>query len=481
MTQTLSPAIRRHVAEWTVLVVAVLLCVALLSVHWQYGQQGLVVVLLPVLIGIWIFFAREAWWVMVPAVVSAGGVFYFGFRIYPHEIGMVVSLLPLVPVVAVRRNVLIRRTRLPRWAYALLFYLGAHFAFSAYLCRLEGLPGFGTMFRVYVRGLWPLIFAVPFFAYGSSRYLKRALAAIYATALIRSTLGALGYFFPAIFMVPVINYVVPGVYTGGIELRESALWLLFASMAYLSMVRRPFWVAVNLAMVVVCGWFVLLGGGRVSLGMFFVAPLLWAVLERRWVLLLGGALLLASVVMTLNVRPDMVYRFPARVRRTLSIVILKSPYQDVHRLVEGSDEWHQRLAVLGARKWLSSPVSFLLGNRVYPFDEEFKSLTASMDVKLRVAADLGYYESGLWTVLAVIGLVGAWLYVMLFIVLLREPAAALWRRGIRDHTDAFAFLAVVSLAVWLLFSWIAGHFPSEQLLLALIARAAYDDRQAASI
>jgi hypothetical protein len=122
-------------------------------------------------------------------------------------------------------------------------------------------------------------------------------------------------------------------------------------------------------------------------------------------------------------------------------------------------------------------MTFLFGNRLLPFDEQFSADSASVFVKMRIAASMGYYESGLWTILAVLGVAGGVLYILVFVGLLRPIIRPLLQHRICDYTHAFYFLAAAGTAVWLTFSWIAGHFPSQELLMAVIARAAYEDQK----
>ena len=50
------------------------------------------------------------------------------------------------------------------------------------------------------------------------------------------------------------------------------------------------------------------------------------------------------------------------------------------------------------------------------------------------------------------------------------------RHGIPDYAPAFYFLGVSLAFTWAVFCWISGHFPSETLLYAAIAHAAYQDQ-----
>ena len=69
------------------------------------------------------------------------------------------------------------------------------------------------------------------------------------------------------------------------------------------------------------------------------------------------------------------------------------------------------------------------------------------------------------------------LYIIVFSYFLGPVIRSLWHNQICDPAQAFAFMAVASMVIWVGFCWGVGHFPSQQLMLAVIARAAYDDQQ----
>ncbi|MCX7590213.1 MAG: hypothetical protein N2255_01155, partial [Kiritimatiellae bacterium] len=413
---------------------------------------------------------------LLPGLLYLGGVFYFGFKVYTYEIGLVLCMFPLVPVLAVQKTSNFRRAPLPRSIHLLLVYIVAHLLFSWYLCKVDGLSGAGSLIRVYVRGIWPLVFALVFYPFGSTRPLKVTLVVMYLAALVRSILGTIGFFSPGLWYVPVINFILPGGYTAGLELREAAISLGFVALCFFSLASSKVAKLLHVSALLFAILGILLGGGRASLAIFASVPLFWAITTRqRWALVL--LLILGFVVVWfVNTDPDWLYKFPPRVQRTLSILVVSEPEHGVHQHSAGSDEWHFQLARRAVRNWLKTPISALFGSRIYPFNQDFLSESASVELKMEVAASMGYYESGLWTVLASLGLVGAVMYIHVFSNLLRPVIPALFREGICDHAHAFYFLAVAGTLVWLVFSWIAGHFPSHELMLTLIARAAYDDR-----
>ena len=146
-------------------------------------------------------------------------------------------------------------------------------------------------------------------------------------------------------------------------------------------------------------------------------------------------------------------------------------------MVDGSDEWHRQLALMAITRWTASPWSFLFGHRLIPFAAGTDPMTQSFFDIMKSAADLGYYEAGFWTVLAVTGAVGGILYGVTLWKLARPLWGWVWRKRNWVPSTAFGFMALSSTLLWFVFGWILGHFPSEQIILLLIARAAYEDEK----
>jgi hypothetical protein len=232
-------------------------------------------------------------------------------------------------------------------------------------------------------------------------------------------------------------------------------------------------------MIAVSGVMVLFGAGRVGFLMYLFAILFFLVIHRCYTILVTLALVLSLLCGTLNAAPDTLYRFPKPIRRTLSSLVFQSKYSSVHEEVEASNEWHFQLARRGRYEWLKSPRTFFFGNRIRPFSEDYTARSANVFTQLEIAVGMGAYESGLWTVVACTGVVGAFLYGSLMLFLWRSPLRRLRRSGIHNASEAFYFLALCRGGTWLLFCWIAGHFPADELMFATIAKAASDDEAAA--
>jgi len=425
----------------------------------------------------WVLFSRGAWWFTVPTALCLGGMLNIGFKIYSYEFGFFLALIAAIPIALTRGSGRSRTSFLPPALVALGVYLAFRMGVDLYMGLMDGYP-LGNIFRVYVIGLWPLVFAIPFVFLGSTKHLKTALWIMYSAALVRCLLGVAGYVFPQVLPMTGISVVLPGLYSEGIELRASGIWLLYLALSSWSLSgRRIHWV--HSSMVVFAVACVLLGGGRGSLGLMVGLLGIWMCVERRFVMLGVCAVSLAAIAVTLNVNPDLIYGFPDRLQRMLSILMVRSPFLDVHRIIEGSDEWHRQLATIAIARWTDSPVSFLFGHRLIPFSAGMDPMAQSFYDVMKTAADLGYYEAGLWTTLAVTGAVGGILYGLTLWKLSKPLWGWVRKERVRSIAGAFGFMALSSTLLWLVFGWIMGHFPSEQIVMLLIARAAYEDQKSA--
>jgi hypothetical protein len=97
--------------------------------------------------------------------------------------------------------------------------------------------------------------------------------------------------------------------------------------------------------------------------------------------------------------------------------------------------------------------------------------------QMNLSAKVGAYESGWWTVIAVTGVVGLVLYAIVLFYLLRKLLPILLRERVRDHSHAFAFMAVFGIIIWIGLGWTNGGFPSTEILFGFLALAALEDRQ----
>lgn len=456
-------------------------CLGALYLIQLTGERGplslaiTVSMLLPV---VWIVFAGPVWWMAVPICVAFGGALMVGYRIMLHELALLIAIVAMIPFVAVHpASSRPRRGRLTWMLYALALLLIGNWAVSSYVWYLQSPNGIGTMTRSYMHAFWSVLFAILLYRYGPMKGLKVLLAILYTTCLVRVVIGIVAESLGVITTPTPSGFVFSGSVLGLADLRFAGLQLLLLSFACWQFARSRWAQLLHLVSAIGAIWLVGLGGGRASLGMLCMVPLVWSILRRRLAWFSVAAAVVVLLVVLLNQRVDLVYRLPNTVQRAVSVLIVESSTRgiDWHERLRSSNEWHHRLTTLAIERWLESPATFFFGNRVEPYDEAFDALSATIDMKAEIAARLGLYESGLWSVLAVHGAVGMALYLGVFIWLLAKPARQLRTEGIRNVRHVYYFLGVVTSVLWVTMSWIAGGFPSQELMLAAIARAVYED------
>jgi len=426
------------------------------------------------LVVLWTLLARDSWWLLVPAFVAFGGFFHFGFKVLAHEAALISCLLALVVALLVDRTPREVHSRVPQSACWLIAYMIVHFGVSAYLMKSDQLPGIGRVGRVYMHGLWPLLFLVPFHLYGKTALLRKTFIIVYWVTVFRVTLGAVSYFYPALVYLPGVNLFLPTTLSGALDLRGSALLFTSLNLCYFLMVRSRVRKAIHFLLIAGSGVLCLLGSGRGPFLVFCTLPLILGLLRRRLIFLFCALASLGTVVLLLNRSPDVLYSLPAPAKRALSVLILDRPTHDLHRADMLSIMWHFELGKRAFQKWTASAFSFAFGNRVYAYSEEAVAGSRGFGAMADEAARTGAYEAGLWTILAVTGIVGLVLYILLFGRLLRGLAEQIRLHGIPDYAHAAYFLAVSSALVWVVFCWIMGHFPSADLMWAVIAHKVYE-------
>jgi hypothetical protein len=430
----------------------------------------------------WFGLARRRWWLIVPAATGIGGYFYFGFKLYPHEVALLGAFIPLALAVAVRLSGTLqkREADFPLALYFLSFYLFAHWVGSNVYNNIHNDSGIGNVSRSYFNALWVILFVIAFWRYGSTNYVRVALLISYIAAFARLVIGLLTYFSEAFAYIPVINYVLPGsTHTRGADLRASALTLgMFAACYFLiqkGFSRKAFHGAVFLGSFAA----LLFGSGRGVLVLLCLVPFSIALLYRKAVPIVLFLITTIILVGALNFNPTVLDGLPYSVQRSVSVLILDKGTADSYGRTSTSDLWHEQLRRIGFKKWTQDWNSFLFGTGMRPFDsamyDQIAGKTTFEDL-LASSSKVGAYESGWWTVIAVTGLVGLVSYLVVFAYLLRRLLPVLWKEGIADHRHAFAFLGVFGIVNWLALGWANGSFPGVEIMYAFIAVCAFQDR-----
>ncbi|MEO6971709.1 MAG: hypothetical protein ABI217_12545 [Chthoniobacterales bacterium] len=468
---------------WMATAVGLLVCVAIGMAVANYAV-GTAIMLATFALGLtWITTAKERWWLLVPAAGTLGGYFWFGFKLYPHEVALAGALIPLFLGRALRMHATEQHRSIPFPTVLNLLglYLMAHWLGSNIYNKLDGTSGYGNVTRAYFNAFWVIVFLFAFWKHGSTKYIPAALLVSYLAAGFRVGVGILTYFTSAFAYIPVINYVLPGsTHARGSDLRASGLTLATLAACYFlihkGFVRKSFHLFVFLGSCVA----LLFGSGRTVLVLVCLVPICAALLYRKIVPLILSTFVVGTLLVILNVEPTLLDHVAAPVQRSASILLLNKEQSVKYGLAESSDEWHANLRALGFKKWTESWHNFLFGTGIRPYDNAIVETVAGVTTNedyLESSAKVGAYESGWWTVIAVTGLVGLLLYLSVLVYLLRKLLPVLLHEKVRDHRHAFAFMAVFGIVIWLGLGWTNGGFPSTEIMFGFLALLAIEDKK----
>jgi hypothetical protein len=217
-----------------------------------------------------------------------------------------------------------------------------------------------------------------------------------------------------------------------------------------------------------------LGASRVAALSALLNPLIWAIVQRRRTVLLVAIIAAASLLVASNYSAEFYDSLPAGTRRSLSRFVVIRDVEE-HGITADSDVYHFMLLRSGRSRWTQDLVSFTFGGKVEGWDEQFRMQT-SVEQLADVAARLQSYENAFFTVTATLGIVGLLLFTRAVYWLYRPFTRNILRKGIRNQNDALAYVAVQSLVIYVGFSWIAGGYPSGQVVLGTLAAVSFYDR-----
>lgn len=425
----------------------------------------------------WIVLSGEGWWMPMAFALGIGGFFYVPFKLYPHEIALAicaVALLPRIPfkIAGLRKE----RPRLPIPFFLVLIYIVGHLSLG--VLEYWNHNGLGNIGRAYMNALWPLLFGLGYYYYGSTKQMRPALRLLYLAILIRMGMGLLNYFTDDVFVIPGLNYTIDPQ-----DLRASGYMLLFLSGLMLVTTESPIakvWHALIFGLSFYA-W--LLGGSRAQVAGVIILGFLLLMIFRKWIQITVLGALVAIFLAVINVSPSIIEPLPYRIQRALSALIIGSTaVVDVQMDVKGSDQFREVISTEGYNRWTSSPTSLLIGVGIKPFDENATLQASRFEVDsftlvIQSSADVGAYETGLWTVLAVTGGVGFILYGWLLISLGRDCIRAVQAGHLRGGELAICAWAGCALVGWFLTCYLYGGFPSFELFLGFLAKAVVEDRR----
>lgn len=454
---------------------ALALFVGVAVAEGQYLGMGLFAA--AILLMIWAVWGQDIWWMPIFFFMTLGGMFVFGFKIYSHEIAVLVCFLPMILALAMRKSLLRSRiTELPLVLVLLLVYLGSHYLAVIGYHQVNGLDGFGNITRRYMDAIWPLLILVPFLWLGNTSKLKWVLPLIGIAALVRFALGFTIAQFEVteLIYVPGINFV-PAAGGNMQDLRNSGSTLAMVAICYFCLTRSLLLRSLLLVILGVAVYGTFLGGGRITVvvvsGMFGFILLIYrnyAFLSMWFSAVLMGAIFL-------NAFPDVLFGAHDKIRRAASAFIIDRDEAADLGDTSLSDEWHSRLQEAGWQSWTETPWTILFGRGTTKFEERAWQEGQNFEGMVEMATLTSRFEKGLWNVLATFGLVGMTLYTILLVQIIRICTPILFRDRIASPVHAIMFMAVYGCITWFLLCWIAGDFPSTQLLLGIVAVVAAND------
>ncbi|HEY8672009.1 MAG TPA: hypothetical protein VIL63_14290, partial [Terriglobales bacterium] len=202
---------------------------------------------------------------------------------------------------------------------------------------------------------------------------------------------------------------------------------------------------------------------------------------KRWLLLTLFAVTSLSGILLVNSQPHLLDAMPYRIARAFSILLVNENRVDIQIDVRDSNLWHKVILPQEAyRRWSDNARSIAVGTGIKKFQPLVKDWAFGTDAAYyngQVSADMGAYESGFWTVLAVTGAIGFVLYLVLLAQLFFRLYPRVYRSGIHDLPTGVGFWACLSIASWIAFCVPQGSYPSVEIFLSLLALAAYADAQ----
>ncbi|MDB6055805.1 MAG: hypothetical protein JWN25_3328 [Verrucomicrobiales bacterium] len=438
----------------------------------EQAQYGVIKLIVGVVMVLFFFTSARWWWVLIPAAFASGTVLWFGFKLYLHEVFLLMSILPLIFAIALNKNGMMEKRRpLLLMVKLLVAYLLIHMGWSLFWARLSGEGGFGNILRAYFGFMWGVGFVFLFHLVGKTEFSKMAFYLLYGTLIFRMGMTLLTYFFPAFNYIPVINLILPGSAQSTDDLRLSGAGAACCALCAFSFTRNSFVRAINFGIAIFSVGALLMGGGRVAVVSFLVFPLLFAWVNRLWIWFAGFFAMTVALLAFLNVSPRAIDTLEPRMQRTLSILVFDSTHGDIMG-TEGSDVWHSELRRIALERWLSSPWTFLFGNRIKKFDSSSYPQSGNSDINFQLAlnqaADLGAYESGWFTVIATAGFCGILLVAGVLVLLIRKIYPIIRKEGVRSPALAFCFLGFYYMIIWVVFGWAAGGFPTNELVLSIV-------------
>jgi hypothetical protein len=418
---------------------------------------------------VWALSAGDYWWTPIISGCGISGLFWIGFKVYPVEIALALAFLGLIPLILVQNEKVFQRHRK---ALPFIFYLTA--AYLTVRFMVDILPagtGRGSLARIYFSAFWPFLFGFFFHYYAKTSVLRTAIGVAFVLLLLRSLASLVGYFADIPIYIPGINYVLSFTDADSLlAMRSVALTLLVISIMLFHSTRSHFYKLLILPVMGSAVILVVMGGSRFSIVLVLITLLAYFAWARHWILLVfvvsGGVGLLTFI----NLVPHSLDQLPPNAGRSLSGLVIEKNATGIHASTKDSDIWHAALKTEGFKRWTKSPLTFLFGYGVRPSPDLYETKVFVEDPAevVSTSADVASYECALWSILAVVGVVGLVLYSLLFLYFWRQIYPYFFRRPSANLADATVFWGGYSCISWYLTCDFQGGFPAMEILLMVI-------------
>jgi hypothetical protein len=472
--------IDRRIQETVVWILAIIAAIELGGYVVTLGEQGVGIIIAAVLAILWTFNAGAYWWVPLMVGVTIGGILKFGFKVYPVEVGLALAIIAVVPAILTSPHKIFQMHRKPLPA---IFYITGVYCLGRVVFDIWGAhAGLGNLMRVLSNVGWPFVISWLFYHYGKTTVAGTAIKTMVAFLVLRVMVSLLAAFTTQTLYIPGINYYISSGSDSYVELRLIGLTLLMGCFIMFQSSRSELFRWLAAPIFAVCGYLVLLGGGRFSAAVLMIMPVSFFIWTRRWSLIAVSFFVSAGILLAINAVPDQVAMLPTNAQRSLSpMVYTESSKQQEEwgAMTGGSDRWHQRLKDEAYRRWTLTPLTIAFGYGIRPtqiyYDANISGITGQMIVE--AAADDGQFECGLATVLDVLGVTGLVLYLLLFVRLWKEAWPAMKRPPGKTMREGMMFWGYFGSVMWILTCNTAGFFPNMEIFLLVFGLAVVEDEK----
>ncbi len=433
---------------------------------------------------IWIVFARDAWWLAFIALGNLAGALQVGFRITPLEIGTLAALAPLIPYYILQRETLPNVPRgIPKIYVIAAIYFGFNLAMSLVYNRFDRIGDNTNVVRVYSGTLSSFAIGYLFYHFASLRLLRAGAIAAYCVIFGSLLASVVADLLGKPLFIPGINYMLDTGFNpdaSGMEFffaRWSAVATLPFALFYCLCGRNLFIRVLNGIIAVSMVLLTARAGGRSALLAAVLCVVLWLWLtHQRGLITLGGSIALLFIL-AINVSPALLDPLPVGFQRSMSFLVFDHRFADSLGLTSGagSDTWHAALRDIAIERWTGSWPNVIFGYGARGFEGLLQITNLydrdAMYVNALQAANTGAYEKSIYALLAMSGVVGLGLIVVLYFFTARTLLAYLRHHEIQDERGLFIFLALVAILPFPILGWIQGGLPQMELFYIAVALA----------